>query len=682
MKQKGVSKEVLMRIQALRALIEYHRALYHEKDAPEITDEAYDSLVSELQNLEEMSPSIGGGVSPRDVIGGAPSDAFKKVKHSVRQWSFDNVFDEAELSLWGDRVHKLLAAGGVSKPAPTYVAEHKIDGLKVVVMYEKGVLVRALTRGDGITGEDITHTVRTIKDVPHVLKEPISLIAVGEAWLPHKEFVRINALREKKGEPVFANPRNAAAGSVRQLDPEITRGRNIRMFFYDIDFIDVVNTNVLPPDTQEDELALLKKVGCTVNPHFAVCRTLSDVVAYYTKWTPKKDAEQYGMDGIVVKINEISYQRILGYTAKAPRFGIAFKFPAEQATTIVEDIVLQVGRTGVVTPVAHLRPVRIAGSLVSRATLHNEDQIKRLDVRVGDTVIMQKAGDVIPEIVQVVLQLRPQKTKPYVFPKKVPECGGDGAIERVVGESAYRCVAKNSDTLHRARLYYFVGKHAFNIDGMGEKIVDALLDAQLINSYADIFTLARGDVLALPHFKDTAADNLLTSIERARTVPLERLLISLSIEHIGNETARLIARHFKSLAAIRTATLDQLEAIHGIGSVVAQSLYTWMRTKDHIEELDRLLAHVTIINPEEKEEQVFLGQTFVFTGTLSTLSRDEASERVRDLGAHVASSVSKKTTYLVAGIEAGSKKELAESLGVQILNEEQCLALLSRATGG
>lgn len=668
------SRENKRRIATLRALIEHHGHLYHTQDTPEISDEAYDSLVEELRILEEKE-GVNIQSSPRVRVGAAPSEAFMKVRHRIRQWSFDNVFDEVELLLWESRVLRGLTEKGLVAPTPTYVTEHKIDGLKVVLRYEKGVLVQAVTRGDGVTGEDITHTVRTIKDIPHTLATPLSLIVVGEAWLSKKDFERINTEREKNEEALFANPRNAAAGSVRQLDPAVTAGRNIHFFAYDIDFFDAEDSKEKSPETQIEELELLSRVGLVVNTKYRLCVTVQEVCAYHALWAPKKDDEQYGMDGVVIKVNEVSYQNMLGHTAKAPRFGVAFKFPAEQATTVVEDIALQVGRTGVVTPVAHLRPVRIAGSLVSRATLHNEDQIARLDVRIGDTVILQKAGDVIPEIVSVVRELRPKAAKKYVFATKVPECGGDGSIERIPGEAAYRCVAKDSDSLHRQRLYYFVSKHAFNIDGMGEKVIDALLDAELINSYVDIFTLTRGDVLTLPHFKDKAADNLLAAIESAKKVSLERLLVSLSIEHVGTETARLIAGHFGSLSKIQTATKEELVGIHGVGEVVAESLYTWMHTKMHKDALDELCKYVVIAAPE-KTGSIFAGKTFVFTGTLETLSRDEAGDRARVLGAHVANSVSKKTDYVVVGRDAGSKRAAAEALGVTILEETDFLKML------
>ncbi|NCN52364.1 NAD-dependent DNA ligase LigA [Candidatus Parcubacteria bacterium] len=658
------------RAKELARLIAYHGGKYHTDDAPEISDEAYDSLVAELKELETTYPELKQKVTPTETVGGDVSDAFTKVTHGVRQWSFDNIFSEEELREWDARLYRFLEKEGVKDTKLTYVVEHKIDGLKVILEYRKGVLVRAATRGNGTIGEDITHTARMVEDIPENLTQPVDITVVGEAWLSEKEFSRINAAREKAEEPLFANPRNAAAGSLRQLDPEVTKDRKLSFFAYDIDLFDAGSASLAIPETQIDELKLLKKLGFVVNAHYALCTTFADVMKYYNAWSPKKYTEQYGMDGIVLKVNDIALQRALGYTAKSPRFGIAYKFPSEQATTVVEDIQLQVGRTGVLTPVAHLRAVRIAGSTVSRATLHNEDQIKRLDIRVGDTVILQKAGDVIPEILSVMLPLRPKNAKAYRFPKKVAECGGDGSIERVPGEAAYRCVAKDSATLHRRRLYYFVSKAAFNIDGVGPRIIDLLLDHNLINTYVDIFTLEVGDLIDLPSFKEKAAQNVIEAINASREVPLHRLLVALSVDHVGEETARLIAEHFGSLEAVRTASVEELAAVHGVGEIVAQSLHHWLCEPLHRETLDALLPHITIAAPERAAHKGPLaGKTIVFTGTMPTLSRSEGQNIARKAGAHVTNSVSKATDYVVVGEEAGSKEKKARELGVTILDE-------------
>ena len=669
-------EQVHKRALELRRLIAYHQKQYHELDAPQISDEAYDSLIQELQDIERVHPSLKTQRTPSETIGGRPHEAFTKVRHRVKQWSFDNVFSAEELVAWEERILRHLEVEGVRDASLSYMCEHKIDGLKVIMEYEEGVLVRALTRGDGVTGEDITHTVCTIRDVPHRLKEPVSIIVVGEAWLGKKEFERINKERSKHNEPLFANPRNAAAGSLRQLDARVTEERNIALSAYDVDYLKKGKLRALK--TQQEELVLLKKLGFKVNAHGKLCKNLTEVQHYYEKWALKKYDKQYGMDGIVIKVDRIDYQTTLGHTAKSPRYGIAYKFPSEQATTLIEDIQLQVGRTGVVTPVAHLRPVRIAGSVVSRATLHNEDQIKRLDVRIGDTVILQKAGDVIPEILEVITKLRPKNTRPYHFPKKVAECGGDGSIERIPGMAAYRCVAKDSDTLHRRRLYYFVSKQALNIDGLGPRIIDVLLDHGLINTYADIFTLTEGDVIDLPSFKEKAAENLIEAIASAREVELSRFLVGLSIDHVGEEMARLISEHFGSLEAITKAKEKDIAAIHGIGDIVAKSLYDWIHDPLHAKTIRELQQHITIKNPKKirKEAQALAGKTFVFTGTLSQYGRDEAEAIVRKYGGKASSSVSKSTNYVVVGEGGGSKELKARELGVKIISENEFLKLI------
>lgn len=663
------------RLQQLRETVAYHRKRYHEEDAPEISDEAYDALLVELKALELR---LEGSVSVADFVGGAASEAFAKVTHRVRQWSFDNVFTEEELREWDARLRRLISEADQAPESLSYVAEHKIDGLKLVIEYEKGELVRASTRGDGVIGENVTHTARTIKTLPQTLRAPVDLICVGEVWLSEKEFERINAARAEAAEPLFANPRNAAAGSLRQLDASVSATRNLSLTAYDIDLFDPRGAAIKVPESQWEELALLKQLGLPTSDKVALCKDIAAAQAYYEQWLPKRDALPYGVDGVVLKVNSVLLQRLLGYTAKAPRFGMAYKFPAVEATTVVEDIALQVGRTGVVTPVAHLRPVLIDGSTVSRATLHNEDNIARLDVRVGDTVVLRKAGDIIPEILSVLLPLRPDKTKPYRFPKRVPECGGDGSIERIPGEAAYRCVSTDSGALHRHRLYYFVSKGALNVDGVGPKLIDIFLEYGLMSTYADLFTLTEGDLRDLPGFKDKAAQNVIQAVAKAKRVPLYRLLVGLSIDNVGEETARDIAEAFGSLAAIQAATVEEVAAIYGVGDTVAESLVSWFQNPLNQQTLTELIPHLEIINPElASSGQKFAGQTFVLTGTLGQFTRDEAKELIRKQGGKISSSVSKKTNYVVVGSEAGSKAIEAKKLGVPMLTEAEFQKLLS-----
>ncbi len=665
--------DIAKRIAKLRELIAYHQKRYHEEDAPVISDEAYDSLARELRELE------GAGEEKQSVanqVGGAPNEAFAKVTHKVRQWSLNNVFDAEELKDWEDQIKRRLEEEGMDDETLTYDVGHKLDGLKVVLTYEQGRLVRAATRGNGVVGEDVTHSASTIADVPKTLPRPLTLTCVGEVWLGEAEFKRINEERQKLELPLFANPRNAAAGSLRQLDAAVTASRKLSIIVYDLDSLEAA-PGLVTPATQNEEIELLSELGFPIGEHSALKKDLEGVLDYYETWKAKRESLPYGVDGVVVKVNQIELQRRLGYTAKAPRFAVAFKFPAVQSTTVVEDIVLQVGRTGVVTPVAHLTPTRIAGSVVSRATLHNEDQIKRLDVRIGDTVVLQKAGDVIPEVVSVILDLRPEGSKPYRFPKKVEGCGGDGSIERVPGEAAYRCVTLDSDFIYRRRLYHFVGKTALNMDGVGPRLIDLLLDQGLIQEAADIFTLKVGDLEGLPGFKRKAAENTIRAIEAARTPELYRLLVALSIPNVGEETARLIADNTGSIENVREAKVADLAAIHGVGEVVAESLVSWMKDQNNRAHLKSLLKQLTIKNPvRQKSNAALSGKTIVFTGTLPTLARDEAKELARRAGAHVAGSVSKRTDFVVLGEEAGSKAARAGELGVKTLTEAEFLKMI------
>lgn len=666
-----------VRLKQLRKLVVYHQQKYHTEDDPEISDEVYDALVRELAELEEKVEGKKSSIT--ESVGASPSRAFMKVKHQVPQWSFDNIFNYTELTEWDNRLKRLLKKSNKPHKDIAYVTEHKIDGLKLVIEYRKGNLLRAVTRGDGEVGEDVTHTAKTISSLPRKLNWPIDLICVGEVWLSKDNFIKLNKERTKANLPLFANPRNAAAGSLRQLDEAVARARNLSLFVYDIDFFNPLGSNLLTSPSQEQELRLLKELGLPVNNHFAKCVSLTEIQNYYDQWQKKIEELPYGVDGVVIKLDDVELQKIAGYTAKSPRFGVAYKFPAVETTTVVEGIEIQVGRTGVVTPVAHLRPVTVDGSTVARATLHNEDQIKRLDVRVGDTIILRKAGDVIPEVVKVLLELRPKDTKPYIFPKKVKLCGGDGSIVRVAGTAAHRCLSLDSDFLKRQRLYYFVSKTALNIDGIGPKIIDALLDRQLINDVADLFTLTKEDFLSLDGFKDKAANNAIKALEAGRKTTFARLLVALSIDQVGEETARLLAKHFPEPAKLQKASLADFTDINGIGEVVSGTLLDWQKNQEAQNLLARLLKHLTLTPDTQSQANTKLsGLTFVFTGTLANLSREEGEEMVRQSGGIVAKSVSKKTSYVVAGVEAGSKLVKAEGLGITVLSEVEFRQLIAQ----
>ena len=651
------------RVEKLRAAIDSYRYAYHVLDKEEIPIEALDALKHELAELESQYPELQDPASPTQRVAGKPLPGFKKVKHQVAQWSFNDIFSEEEARAFDARVRKVA-------PGASYTCELKIDGLKIVLTYERGLLKTAATRGDGVVGEDVTMNVRTIESVPLKLSRPVDVVVEGEVWMGKSALKKLNSERQKAGEEPFANPRNAAAGGIRQLDPKVAAARKLDTFIYDL----AQSSEPLPP-TQWDELEYLKELGFKVNRTASHAPDIGDAIRFWKGWEKKKGQEDYLVDGIVVKVNEQRYQDALGYTGKAPRFAVAFKFAAEQTTTVVEDIVLQIGRTGVLTPVAHLKPVTVAGVVVSRATLHNEDQITRLDVRVGDTVVIQRAGDVIPEVMQVVPELRPKGAKPYQFPKHVAECGGDGSVERVPGMSAWRCVNKNGPVEQRRRFYHLVGKHAFDIEDMGPKTVDLLLDEGLITSYADIYTLTEGDLEGLEGFGELASRNLVKSIQQRKNIPLDRFLIGLSIGQVGEETARDLAAHFSALEKIEKASIEELEAIKGVGGIVSKSIYGWFRDKENLHMLRELLKEVTVQKGKKKEGGKLAGKTFVLTGTLPTLSREEVAGLIRANGGIVVGSVSKKTNYVVAGSDPGSKYVRAQELGVTILSEKEFLAL-------
>ena len=663
-----VPKDIRERYNKLVREVNRHRYLYYALETPEISDSAYDELEQELVRIEAQYPTLVTPESPTQRVGGTLG-SFKKVRHTVEQWSFNDAFSSEDVRDFDARVKKLLGVKSVE-----YTAELKIDGLKIVLTYEEGRLKVAATRGDGVVGEDVTHNIRTIPSVPLVLPRPVDAVVEGEVWMSEESLRNVNALRRAEGAPEFANPRNAAAGSVRQLDPKVAATRGLDTFIYD-----VAATSEALPATQWEEMEYLKGLHFKVNAHAKRVHSVEDITAYWEEWRHKTKTLGYWVDGVVIKVNRRDYQERLGYTGKAPRFALAFKFPAEEVSTIVEDIKLQVGRTGVLTPVAHLTPVLVAGSVVSRATLHNEDEIKRLDVRIGDTVIIQKAGDVIPAIVRALPNLRPKSARPYRWPTRVPECGGDGRIERVPGEAAWRCVAKNSFAVLRRRLRYFCSKGALNIEGLGPSTVDALLERGLVEQYDDFFTLTEGDFLGLEGFADISAKKIVESIRRsALRVPLSRLLTALSIPHVGEETGILLAQEFKTIDEVMEASVEELNAIEGIGPIVSQAIYDFFRDKENKALISRLKKHLHIVSEKSpnKKSSPLAGKTFVLTGTMESLSREEAKAKLRSLGASVAGSVSKNTYAVVAGEEPGSKLDKARELGVRVLTEQEFLKLI------
>lgn len=660
------------KINQLIAEIEKHRHLYHTQDNPEISDEAYDALVQELYRLD---PSR---VIP---VGGKILDGFVKTKHLVPQWSYDNVFGFDELKQWDKRNRKIIdplhASGeGGSRREPgedwEYCCELKIDGLKIILTYQDGKLVTGATRGDGSIGEDITENIKMIKSIPHEISDKRTMVIIGEVWMKKSDLEKINKERAEQGLPVYANPRNLAAGTLRQLDTSIVASRDLQTFFYDF--------GVLNNKTHKEDLEDLKRFGFSVNQETVVVNSLEAIQKYVDDHTAHRNDYEYAVDGVVIKLNDMELCAQLGYTAKSPRFGVAYKFPAEEVTTIVEAIDIQVGRTGVLTPVAHVRPVLVAGSVVSRATLHNQDEIDRLDVRIGDTVILRKAGDIIPEILQVLKDLRPKSAKKYTLPDTCPVC--DALVSKKKGglgdaSVALYCTNRHCPAQSLENMIHFASKKAMNIVGMGEKIVEKLVNENLIQTPVDMYSLKKTDLENLEKFGDLSASNLLESIEASKQVTLQKFLFALGIHHVGEETADLIANTFswKNNAELFEKLIhtndNDLIQINGIGKTVAQSFVDYMNDPQRQDVIKKLMDILIFERPESSATQnlKLAGKTFVITGTLETLSRDEAKAFIKKHGGKVASSVSKNTDYVVAGDNPGSKYDEAQKLGVSIIDE-------------
>jgi len=673
-----ISKAEYDRVKLLRETIDRYRYEYHVLNKESISEAALDSLKHELVLLETKYPEIVTPDSPTQRVAGEPLPEFKKVIHKIPQWSLSDAFSSEEMIQFDERVKRFLK--DEEDANPTYVCEHKIDGLKVVIEYKNGLLFQAGTRGNGKVGEDVTQNIKTIESIPLKLSKPIDIIVEGEIWMSKKRLEEINKEQLKKGEIVFANPRNLAAGSIRQLDPKVVAERKLDSFVYDIAEIKDI------PKSQYEELNLLEDLGFKVNKHRIHAKNIKEVIDFWETWEKKSKSLDYWFDGVVVKVNERKFQDALGYTGKTPRFAIAFKFQAEEAVTQINDIVFQVGRTGAITPVAILKPVTVAGSVVSRATLHNEDEIERLGLRVGDTVVIQKAGDVIPDIIKVLDEMRTGKEKKFKMIDKCPVCGTT-LQKRLIGEktkgktehsAALFCENKKCPARDRRVLYYFTSKHAFDIEGLGPKIIDLLLDNGIITHRVDIFKIKKGDLLGLPRFAEKSADNLIESINARRKISFARFLVSLSIPNVGEETSYDLAKQFKNIDTLSNSTILELEMIEGIGPNVSKSIFDWFNDKENKLLLKDLLEEVNIIYEEKKEGNYLDKKTFVLTGTLETLSRDEAKQKIKERGGDVSSSVSKNTSYVVVGDSPGSKVDVAVKLGVTVLNEEEFLKLLKK----
>lgn len=695
----GIKKEIQKRIKKLREEILYHRELYYEKDNPEITDEAYDSLNNELKDLIRKNPEFIDPNAPEERVGGKPLDKFEKVSHKSRMLSMNDIFSDSELYDWQERIQKLVPNKNFE-----YFCELKFDGLAVSLIYEKGVLVRGATRGDGSVGEDITQNLRTIYSIPLVLsgeKIPDYLEVRGEAVMSKRVFDFLNKNLKKQNRPLLANTRNAAAGSLRQLDPKLASERRLDFFAYDIAEISAG----FDLENHSDKHKFLREFGFKMDQNEKICKNLEDVKSFFQDFFKKRERFPYGTDGVVVSVNNLEIQSLLGVVGKAPRYMVAYKYPAEQVTTIVKDIIVRVGRTGVLTPLAIFKPIRVAGSLVSKATLHNMDQIERLGLKIGDTVVIEKAGDVIPKVVEVMHRMRTGKEKKFKMPNACPVCGGEikkkeskeittktKAFSQVIGSAspqpdnqnnispgsgsvAYYCINKKCPAQNDRFLDHFIS--VFEIYELGPKIIRRFKDEGLISDPADIFTLKKEDIVMLPRFGEKSAENIINEINQKKKISLNRFLWALGILHLGEETSRDLANHFTSLEKIISANKEELESLENIGPAVSKSIYEYFKNKEHLDFIQKLKQNgVVVENVSKKAKGKFSGLTFVLTGTLESMSREIAKEKILNLGGRVSGSVSKNTSFVLVGSEAGSKLKEAERLGIKILTEKDFLEML------
>lgn len=662
----------LAEAEKLRREIRHNEYLYYVLDAPEITDAEYDRMMVRLRELEARYPDSIPADSPTQRVGGRASSQFTEVRHLEPLLSLGNVFSAEELRAFDERVQGGLPAGSKVE----YVMEPKIDGLACSLIYENGKLVRAATRGDGVVGENVTANVRTIRSIPLTLKVPEGeavpelLDVRGEVYMPRQAFMRLNEQRAERGESEFANPRNAAAGSLRQLDPQVTASRSLSFFAYYL-----VGEGAQPKHSES--LALLARYGFKVSENYKVVENIDEAIKYIGDFNELRQGLSYDTDGAVIKVNDVYQQRILGATGKDPRWATAYKYPPEQAETTLEDIDWRVGRTGVLTPTAVLTPVKLSGSVISRATLHNEDFIRAKDIRIGDRVVINKAGEIIPEVLRVVVEKRTGDEKEVEIPSLCPECGW--RVERQGEEAAIRCTNPHCPALGREGLIHFVSRDAMNIDGCGPSVINALLDAGLVRDAADLYSLRKEDLLKLERMGEKSADNLLAALAESKKNELDKLLFALGIRHVGAKVARILATEFGSMEKLQQAQPEELAQIRDIGDKIAESAVTWLNVPANIDLVERLAAAgltMTFTPPASQEDNPFFGKTLVFTGTMPTLGRAEAKTMAQDVGAKVSGSVSKKTDYVIAGAEAGSKLEKAQQLGVTVIDEAEFLRLL------
>ncbi|MBP8628871.1 MAG: NAD-dependent DNA ligase LigA [Negativicutes bacterium] len=660
-------EKIKTEIEELRKKINQHSYAYYVMDNPTVSDYEYDLLFRRLLELEEKYPQFITAQSPTQRIGAIPSNSFEKITHPTPMLSLGNAFSNNELILFDQRVKNILQIDTVQ-----YVVEHKIDGLAINLIYENGKLVKAATRGDGSIGEDVTANIRTIKAIPLELNAeeveiPEFLEVRGEVYLPKKEFIRLNKERQANDEALFANCRNAAAGSLRQLDPKETAKRYLSAILYGIGEIKGLNF-----EYHSAVLDFLSKLGFKTNKEYQIFSNIDEVMQYCASWSEKKEQLDFDIDGMVIKVNNLKDQKILGYTAKDPRWAIAYKFQPEQGITKIEKIVVNVGRTGAITPLAYLTPVTISGSKISKATLHNEDYIVAKDIRIGDTVIVHKAGEIIPEVVAVKLEERTGTEVKFVMPQICPEC--QNPVVKEDNEAAYKCVNPNCPAILRENFIHFVSRDAMNIEGLGPSVVSMLLDNNLINDVADLYKLTTEELLNLDRIGAKSAENLISAIEKSKQAGLNRLLFALGIRFVGVKAANILANHFKSMKALTKSSLEDLLAINEIGTKIAQSIIDYFNKQENLMLLDKLSevgVNMTAKTIERMEQENFQDKIFVLTGNLESFNRKEASLLIEQFGGKVSSAVSKKTDFVVAGTEAGSKLTKAQELGINIISEEE-----------
>ncbi|OCR01784.1 DNA ligase (NAD(+)) LigA [Oscillatoriales cyanobacterium USR001] len=673
------SSEAQPRIQQLRRQLQEAGYAYYVLDAPIMADEVYDRLYRELQELETQYPELITIDSPTQRVGEKPASQFSSVKHHIPLYSLENAFNLEELAKWQERWQRNAPNTNIF----AYVCELKIDGSALALTYKNGILVRGATRGDGVTGEEITQNVKTIRSIPLKLKLencPPSIEVRGEAFLSLEVFGEINQEREQTGEQLFANPRNAAAGTLRQLDSKIVAKRRLDFFAYTLQIPEQEDTDIA--QTQWESLELLQQMGFKVNPNRQLCPSLDDVQKYYESWDLKRRKLPYMTDGVVVKINDLLLQKELGFTQKFPRWAIALKYPAEEVPTLVESITVSVGRTGALTPVAELKPVQLGGTTVARATLHNSDRILSLDIHIGDTVIIRKAGEIIPEVVRVLPELRPPNAQLFQMPSCCPEC--QQPVVREKGEAVTRCINTSCPAILRGALIHFCSRDALDINGVGEKLVQQLVDSKLVNSVADIYDLTVESLMNLERMGKKLADKLLTAIAVSKTQPWSRVLYGLGIRHVGSVNAVLLTERFADVAQLAAASAATIEGVYGIGPEIAQAVYQWFQVPANLSLIERLkIAGLQLKSAEVRQQKAdenlpLVGKVFVITGTLPTLKRDEAKDLIQKAGGKVTNSVSAKTDYLVVGEDAGSKLEKAQSLGIAQLSEAELLGMINQ----